>query len=116
MDRQDPEYCSGEGELTMLKASDIQGCFGGLNIKREYPPSGQKRVFLVESSTVGSAILKAVANDEGRIRREIDIATEFRLRNVPRLLGVDHVSINGVPHIVILEEFVPGEDLSLIHI
>lgn len=96
----------------MLNNDKIVKTFNLKNIIKEYPKSGQKKVFLVEHNEYGKVMLKLVEDDNNnRIKREIQILNENHFDNVPKVIKMDNFSTTDQNGLYILEEYIDGNTL-----
>lgn len=96
----------------MLSDKEIVECFGVKEILKKYPPSGQKEVFLTKHNLYGIVILKVVMGQSERVTREIEIVTENKFDNVPKVLEINNFQISGQSGIYIFEEYIDGDNLK----
>ncbi|MFD7525017.1 serine/threonine protein kinase [Paenibacillus chitinolyticus] len=81
-------------------------------IIKEYPNSGQKKVFLVKDKDK-QKIVKIVRYGDERILREIEIVTENDIPNVPKVYEVKEILISeGEKYNIIFEQFIEGDTLK----
>lgn len=88
----------------MLNKQEVEGIFDVI-VTREFPPSGQKKVFLIQHPECGELILKIVLDRDQRVKREIDIVTENNIINVPRILDVINAEVSGESYSAIFEQY-----------
>lgn len=83
------------------------------NIIKEFPNTGQKKVFLSEQSNGKKAIFKIVKSADERVKREIEIVTQNSISNVPQIINVDEfVDEIGERYLCIEEEYIEGDTLE----
>lgn len=83
------------------------------SIIKEYPNSGQKKVFLARDGDSNVRIVKVVKHGDERILREIEIVTENRIPNVPKIYDVkEFADSSGVKYNYIIEEYIEGITLT----
>jgi len=63
----------------------IEQCFLNVKVIHAFKDSGQKVVFLIDHPMHKISILKIVKEMNERITREIDIATKYNIKNIPRI-------------------------------
>lgn len=80
----------------------------------ESKEGGQKKVYIAEHKEYGRIALKLILNDppDQRILREIEILNSISSQYFPKLYHVNHHTIDSETHIVIIEEFIEGKELS----
>lgn len=96
----------------MLTKVQIRSVINDIRILKEFPPSGQKKVLLVNHKKHGECILKIVPGESERVKREVDIITEYELRNVPKILSVEEICLEENPFFAIFEEYIKGLALN----
>lgn len=96
----------------MLSDKNIFENFGVEAILKKYPPSGQKQVVLIKHKFYGVVILKIVEGQSERVKREIEIVTQNKFNNVPRVLEVNDYHIENQNGIYLFEEYIDGESLK----
>lgn len=98
----------------MLSDKDIIEYFDIDEILKKYPPSGQKQVILIKHRLYGIVILKIVEGQNERVKREIEIVTENKFNNVPKVLEVNNYQIEDQSGIYLFEEYIDGDSLRKI--
>lgn len=96
----------------MLDKSVIANCLKNVEILKEYPDTGQKKVFLIRNNEFDHVIVKIVEAGNDRVLREIQIVTENTIPNVPRIYSVEEITIETKKYLVIFEEFIDGITLN----
>lgn len=96
----------------MLSKKQILDNFQVKEIIKEYPKSGQKRVLLIIDPVYGKVILKLVAGENERVKREIQIVTENNFIHVPRILEIESYRIDNEEGIYLYEQFIDGLTLN----
>lgn len=80
------------------------------NIIKEFPDTGQKKVFLLEQIDGKKVIFKIVKSGDERVKREIEIVTQNLIPNVPKIMEVKgFTSQTGKSYICIVEEYIEGD-------
>lgn len=83
-------------------------------IIKEYPESGQKKVFLAKEDGY-EVIVKIVQFNNERVKREIDIICKNSLTNVPKILSVsEFTSRDNKEYLCIKEEYIDGPTLEAV--
>lgn len=90
----------------------IEQCFLNVKVIHAFKDSGQKVVFLIDHPMHKISILKIVKEMNERITREIDIATKYNIKNIPRIFEFDTIEIYGKKYAYIIEEYIEGNNLS----
>lgn len=96
----------------MLSEKAITDNLGVKEIVKIFPRSGQKQVVLVKHKIYGQTVLKIVEGQNERVVREIQIVTENRFSNVPKVLEVDTYDIDSQQGIYLFEEYIDGTGLN----
>ncbi|MDK2919510.1 MAG: eukaryotic-like serine/threonine-protein kinase [Candidatus Petromonas sp.] len=82
-------------------------------VVKEYPNSGQKKVFLVKKKNSDLEVVKIVKYGDERVLREVEIVTQNQIPNVPNIIEVqDFTCSNGEKYIYIIEQYIEGETLQ----
>lgn len=82
-------------------------------IIKEYPNTGQKKVFLTEYFDGTIVIAKIVKSGDERIKREIEIVTENSIPNVPKIIELkEFTNASGENFLCIIEEYIEGDSLQ----
>ncbi len=95
---------------TTILSKEFLSSFGINRVIEEKPKSGQKMVYIVEKDDTIYALKIMSAADE-RIKRELDIYERFKdNKGIPNVLKKEQYGED----LVVLEEFIEGNDLSKI--
>lgn len=96
----------------MITKNEVEKLLTDEVIVKEYPNSGQKKVFLVQNNK-GYKIIKVVRHGDERVLREIEIVTENDIPNVPKIFDVREFNDSaGQKYSYIVEEFIEGVTLK----
>lgn len=97
----------------MISREQLEILLKDITVIKEYPNTGQKKVFLVEQINKERVIVKVVEHGDERILREIEIVTQNNLSNVPKIIEAkDFSDTNGNNYIYILEQYIEGQTLQ----
>ncbi|NSW92086.1 MAG: serine/threonine protein kinase [Firmicutes bacterium] len=97
----------------MISKSELVELLEDCIIVKEYPDSGQKKVFLVNNKDSGLEIVKVVKFGDERVLREIEIVTQNHIPNVPKIYRVQEFnSSSGDKYICIIEQYIEGQTLQ----
>lgn len=92
----------------MITKVELEQILDNNIVVKEFPNSGQKKVFLVEDTDTNNKIVKVVRHGDDRISREIEIVTKNEIPNVPKIYEVEDFELAGVKYNYILEEYIEG--------
>lgn len=96
----------------MLSKKQILENFQVEEIMREYPRSGQKQVLLVKHPNYGEVVIKLVAGENERVKREIQIVTDHNFIHVPKILEIESYQIDGEEGMYLYEQYIDGLTLK----
>ncbi|GAU78156.1 serine/threonine-protein kinase [Fusibacter sp. 3D3] len=96
----------------MISNGAIKEIISDFEIIKSFPKSGQKSVHLVKNKNEQLLILKVVSESDERVKREIDIVTQNKISNVPKIISVNKIEYEGELYLLIFEEFIQGETLK----
>lgn len=83
------------------------------NIIKEFPNTGQKKVFLSEQPGGRKVIFKIVKSTDERVKREIEIVTQNTIKNVPKIIDVKEFADEiDERYLCIEEEYIKGYTLE----
>ncbi len=96
----------------MFSIKDVETQFPDNEVIKEFPPSGQKQVFLIRNNCGKELVLKLVNNANERVLREIEIVTEFCINNVPSIFEVNTIQFQESEYLAVFEEYIEGLTLT----
>jgi len=94
-----------------MDADRVKRYFPEVDVIKVYPDSGQKAVFLIEHPKHGKVILKIIRDMNERILREIELATNQQLRNIPKIYEVATFLADTEEHSYFIEQYISGNSL-----
>jgi len=92
--------------------NEIIKVYPSMKVIKEFPPSGQKVVYLVNIDSFGCVVLKVIKKMDERIQREIDTVNQHDIVGAPRILEFASFDYNGEKQYYWLEEYIDGENLT----
>lgn len=95
-----------------MDAKIVEQYFSGIKVMHSFLDSGQKYVFLIEHQQHGKVILKIVKDMNDRISREIEISTQYKLLNIPKIYDISTITIDNKQYTYIIEQYIDGSPLS----
>ncbi len=96
----------------MITKKEIEKLLTDEVVVKEYPNSGQKKVFLVQNIN-GYKIIKILKHGDERVLREIEIVTQNNIPNVPQIYDVKEFTDSaGENYNYIVEQYIEGETLN----
>lgn len=96
----------------MVSRSELEGILDNCTVVKEFPASGQKKVFLVRDASQREKIVKVVADGDDRIAREIEIVTQNKIPYVPKIYDFRDFEWQGIKYNYIVEEYIEGLTLK----
>lgn len=97
----------------MITKAELEKLLVDNIVIKEFPNSGQKKVFLVKEQNLMCKIIKIVKHGDERVLREIEIVTQNHIPNVPQIYDVkEFVDSSGVKFNYIVEEYIEGNTLQ----
>lgn len=91
----------------------IEKYFADIIVLHTYNESGQKYVFLIEHPAYGKSILKVVKEINERFLREIAIAKQYNLSNIPMIYEFETIFIEDKEYSYIIEQYISGNSLTI---
>lgn len=96
----------------MFSITDVKTQFPDYEVIKEFPPSGQKQVFLIRNNDGINLVLKLVNNANERVLREIEIVTQYSINNVPSIYEVKTIKHQESEYLAVFEEYIEGLTLT----
>lgn len=93
-----------------MKSTIIEEVFN-VQVIKAYPETGQKFVFQILHPKYGQCILKIIKHMDERTIREIRIASDYSIPNIPMIYEYDSIDIKQNTLYYIIEEFIDGNTL-----
>lgn len=92
----------------MITKNELEQILDNNIVVKEFPNSGQKKVFLVRDMSSHNKIVKVVRQGDDRVSREIEIVTQHQIPFVPKIYDVKDFELSGVKYNYIIEEYIEG--------